>query len=151
MDVCQEEEGENSIASSGASIICDRVIVVLQIQWDPALSCSGPTTTPLPSAVMPVPIHSNPTDTYRVLCRNIEEWLDLYGMSPIKPNSVRAFDKVPPTLQYVAIFHLRLFTERIHIDTTDPFRMDLTAGSLNDNARLDMTEELAKALTAWLR
>lgn len=100
---------------------------------------------------MSVPISSNPTDTHRVLCRTIDEWLDLYGMSPPKPNSIRAFDKVPPTLQCVVISYLHLFAGRIHIDPVGPFQMVLTAGSLSDNARLDMTEELVKALTVWSR
>ncbi|ETW76927.1 hypothetical protein HETIRDRAFT_412062 [Heterobasidion irregulare TC 32-1] len=61
---------------------------------------------------MSVPISSNPTDTHRIICRTIDEWLDLYGMSPPKPNRVRAFDKVPPTLQPLADDPHRCLFER---------------------------------------
>ena len=58
MDVCQEEEGENSIASSGASIICDHVIVVT----DPVVSSAilqWPDTLPISCDACPDQLKSN--------------------------------------------------------------------------------------------
>lgn len=48
---------------------------------------------------MPALNNENPPNERGFICRTIEEWIDLYGMSPPKRH---ALDKVPPTLQPLA-------------------------------------------------
>lgn len=91
---------------------------------------------------MPAPIIQHLTDNHRVICLTIEDWRNIYGMSPIKPDSVRALDKVPPTLQYVTTFRLCLFAKSKHTDALGPWQMVPTAGCLKENSRLGMMEEL---------
>ncbi|ETW76885.1 hypothetical protein HETIRDRAFT_119010 [Heterobasidion irregulare TC 32-1] len=65
---------------------------------------------------MPAPIIQHLTDNHRVICLTIEDWRNIYGMSPIKPDSVRALDKVPPTLQPLADGpHRWLFERKLQV------------------------------------
>ena len=79
---------------------------------------------------MPALNNENPPNERGFICRTIEEWIDLYGMSPPKRH---ALDKVPPTLQCAAM-QCSSLVNSTYIDSAGPLPMALTAGYFSRHA-----------------